>query len=130
MDNGFGLKKTERLCSKKAIDALFTGTDNKSLSAYPIRVVYRHTEEAGFRILVSVSKKRFRHAVDRNRVKRQLREAYRLNKHLLSPIESGGSGGMDIAFIWLTDKHKPSQLITSKMISLLEKIAAQTQEQQ
>ena len=129
MDNGFGLKKTERLCSKKAIDALFIGTDNKSLSAYPIRVVYRHTEEAGFRILVSVSKKRFRHAVDRNRVKRQLREAYRLNKHLLSPIESGGSGGMDIAFIWLTDQHKPSQLITAKMVSLLGKIA-QSQEQQ
>ena len=129
MDNGFGLKKTERLCSKKAIDTLFTGTDSKSLSAYPIRAVYRHTEEAGFRILVSVSKKRFRHAVDRNRVKRQLREAYRQNKHLLSPIESTSSGGMDIAFIWLTDQHKPSQLITAKMISLLRKIA-QSQEQQ
>ena len=129
MDNGFGLKKTERLCSKKAIDALFSGTDSKSLSAFPIRVVYRHTEEAGFRILVSVSKKRFRHAVDRNRVKRQLREAYRLNKHLLSSIGSTASGGMDIAFIWLTDQHKPSQLITAKMISLLGKIA-QSQEQQ
>ena len=129
MDNGFGLKKTERLCSKKAIDTLFTGTDSKSLSAYPIRAVYRHTEEAGFRILVSVSKKRLRHAVDRNRVKRQLREAYRLNKHLLPSIGDTGSGGMDIAFIWLTDQHKPSQLITAKMISLLRKIA-QSQEQQ
>ena len=129
MDNGFGLKKTERLCSKKAIDALFSGTDSKSLSAFPIRVVYRHTEEAGFRILVSVSKKRFRHAVDRNRVKRQLREAYRLNKHLLSPIDSSCSGCMDIAFIWLTDQHKPSQLITAKMISLLDKMAQSEQQQ-
>ena len=129
MDNGFGLKKTERLWSKKAIDTLFTGTDSKSLSTYPIRAVYRHTEEAGFRILVSVSKKRFRHAVDRNRVKRQLREAYRLNKHLLSPIDSTCSGGMDIAFIWLTDQHKPSQLITAKMISLLDKMAQSEQQQ-
>ena len=129
MDNGFGLKKTERLCSKKAIDALFSGTDSKSLSAFPIRVVYRHTEEAGFRILVSVSKKRFRHAVDRNRVKRQLREAYRLNKHLLSPIGTTDSSGMDIAFIWLTDQHKPSQLITAKMISLLDKMAQSEQQQ-
>ena len=129
MDNGFGLKKTERLCSKKAIDALFSGTDSKSLSAFPIRVVYRHTEEAGFRILVSVSKKRFRHAVDRNRVKRQLREAYRLNKHLLSPQEGTASSGMDIAFIWLTDQHKPSQLITAKMISLLDKMAQSEQQQ-
>ncbi|MBQ3129404.1 MAG: ribonuclease P protein component [Bacteroidaceae bacterium] len=122
MDNGFGLKKAERLCSKKAIDALFTGTDSKSLSAYPIRIVYRHTEEAGIRILVSVSKKRFRHAVDRNRAKRQIREAYRLNKHRLDDIAQASSG-MDIAFIWLTDRHQPSQLVTAKMVSLLDKIA-------
>lgn len=122
MDNGFGLKKAERLCSKKAIDALFTGTDSKSLSAYPIRIVYRHTEEAGIRILVSVSKKRFRHAVDRNRVKRQIRETYRLNKHILEIIACS-STGMDIAFIWLTDRHQPSQLVTAKMVSLLDKIA-------
>ena len=121
MDNGFGLKKTERLCSKKAIDALFTGTDSKSLSAFPIRVVYRHTEDAGFRILVSVSKKRLRHAVDRNRVKRQLREAYRLNKHVMDTIKARPLG-MDIAFIWLTDKHQPSSLVARKMIALLEKI--------
>lgn len=122
MDKGFGLKKEERLCSKKAIDALFAGFDSKSLSAYPIRAVYRHTEEAGIRILVSVSKRRFRHAVDRNRAKRQIREAYRLNKHILAS-EGQHTKGMDIAFIWLTDKLQHSKLVTSKMISLLEKIA-------
>lgn len=121
MDKGFGLKKEERLCSKKAIDALFAGSDSKSLSAYPIRAVYRHTEEAGIRILVSVSKRRFRHAVDRNRAKRQLREAYRQNKHILASEELSAQG-MDIAFIWLTDRQQRSQLITSKMITLLEKI--------
>lgn len=127
MDNGFGLKKAERLCSKKAIDALFAGSDSKSLSAYPIRAVYRHTEEAGIRILVSVSKRRFRHAVDRNRVKRQLREAYRLNKHLLATTHS--EHGMDIAFIWITDQHQTSKLITAKMISLLGKISQSVQKQ-
>ena len=129
MDNGFGLKKAERLCGKKAIDALFAGTDSKSLSAYPIRIVFRPTEEAGIRILVSVSKKRFRHAVDRNRVKRHLREAYRLNKHILASTEQS-TPGMDIAFIWLTDKHQPSDLITRKMIMLLEKIAQSVQTNQ
>jgi ribonuclease P protein component len=129
MDSGFGLKKAERLCGKKAIDALFAGTDSKSLSAYPIRIVFRPTEEAGIRILVSVSKKRFRHAVDRNRVKRQLREAYRLNKHILASTEQS-TPGMDIAFIWLTDKHQPSDLITRKMIMLLEKIAQSVQTNQ
>ena len=129
MDSGFGLKKAERLCGKKAIDALFAGTDSKSLSAYPIRIVFRPTEEAGIRILVSVSKKRFRHAVDRNRVKRQLREAYRLNKHILASTEQS-TPGMNIAFIWLTDKHQPSDLITRKMIMLLEKIAQSVQTNQ
>lgn len=129
MDSCFGLKKAERLCGKKAIDALFAGTDSKSLSAYPIRIVFRPTEEAGIRILVSVSKKRFRHAVDRNRVKRQLREAYRLNKHILASTEQS-TPGMDIAFIWLTDKHQPSDLITRKMIMLLEKIAQSVQTNQ
>ncbi|MBR5467417.1 MAG: ribonuclease P protein component [Bacteroidaceae bacterium] len=117
-----GLGKEERLCSKKAIDALFTNTDSHSLSAYPIRAVYRYTEEAGIRILVSVSKKRFKHAVDRNRVKRQLREAYRLNKYILKTLEPKNNG-IDIAFLWLTDKHHESKVVHAKITSILNKIA-------
>ncbi len=121
MDNGCGLSKKERLCSRKAIDALFSNTDSKSLSAYPIRAVFKHTEEAGIRVLVSVSKKRFRHAVDRNRVKRQLREQYRLHKHILASPAT--PGGMDLAFIWLTNRLQPSALVQERMVSLLNKIA-------
>lgn len=128
MDNGFGLKKAERLCSKKAIETLFASSDSKSLSAYPIRAVFRNTEEADIRILVSVSKRRFRHAVDRNRAKRQLRETYRLNKHILAPVKQGT--GLDIAFIWLTDKQQPSSLVSKKMVALLEKIVQAEQKTQ
>lgn len=128
MDNGFGLKKAERLCSKKAIETLFASSDSKSLSAYPIRAVFRNTEEADIRILVSVSKRRFRHAVDRNRAKRQLREAYRQNKHILAPVKQGT--GLDIAFIWLTDKQQPSSLVSKKMVALLEKIVQAEQKTQ
>ncbi len=128
MDNGFGLKKAERLCSKKAIETLFASSDSKSLSAYPIRAVFRNTEEADIRILVSVSKRRFRHAVDRNRAKRQLRETYRQNKHILAPVKQGT--GLDIAFIWLTDKQQPSSLVSKKMVALLEKIVQAEQKTQ
>jgi ribonuclease P protein component len=128
MDNGFGLKKAERLCSKKAIETLFASSDSKSLSAYPIRAVFRNTEEADIRILVSVSKRRFRHAVDWNRAKRQLRETYRLNKHILAPVKQGT--GLDIAFIWLTDKQQPSSLVSKKMVALLEKIVQAEQKTQ
>lgn len=75
------LKKHERLCSRKVIEALFAG-GHKSWAAYPLRLVAMPTERET-QMMISVSKRRFRHAVDRNRVKRLVREAYRHNKHLL-----------------------------------------------
>ncbi len=77
-------KKEERLCSKKIIDRLFS--EGQSFLAYPIKVVFLPTElnttfpvQAGF----TVSKKSFKRAVKRNRIKRLMREAYRLHKHEL-----------------------------------------------
>ena len=64
---------------------MFEGGVSKSFSIFPIRVVYMPVEqgEAPASILISVSKRRFKRAVKRNRVKRQIREAYRKNKSLL-----------------------------------------------
>ena len=76
------LHKSERLDKKKVIDKMFSG-GARSFSVFPLRVVYLPVEEleAPVSILVSVSKRRFKRAVKRNRVKRQIREAYRKNKH-------------------------------------------------
>ena len=80
--------KSEKLKSKKTIDLLFSG--GKSVSKYPLRLVYVASDfgisegsEQKIKMGVSVSKKYFKHAVDRNYFKRVLRETYRLNKHLL-----------------------------------------------
>ena len=113
----FTLPKEERLCSRKALEELFEGS-NKSIMAYPIRVVFQQTEETGTRIMVSVSKRFFKHAVKRNRIKRQLREAYRLNKHLLMPA----SGGLNIAFLWISNELLPSVKVMERMKNLLTKI--------
>src|SRR3712207_7886162 len=65
---------------------MFESGTSKSFSIFPIRIVYMPLEEAKqpASILISVSKRKFKRAVRRNRVKRQIREAYRRNKHLLT----------------------------------------------
>jgi ribonuclease P protein component len=68
--------------------------------------------------MVSVSKRFFKRAVKRNRIKRQLREAYRLNKHLLKPA----SGGLNIAFLWISNELLPSVKVMERMKNLLTKI--------
>ena len=113
----FTLPKEERLCSHKALEELFGGS-NKSTLAYPIRAVYQKTEETGIRIMVSVSKRFFKRAVKRNRIKRQIREAYRLNKHMLQPE----SGGINIAFLWNSNEILPTKKVMEKMQNLLTKI--------
>lgn len=120
--------KAERLCSKKLIERLFGG-EGKSFPAFPLRVVYMPlTEEemaADVSILVSVPKKRFKRAVKRNRVKRQVREAYRRNKHILAEVLAAQEGAprMALAFIWLDGKLHPSVEVEQKVKKLLHHIA-------
>jgi ribonuclease P protein component len=80
----FTYSKAEKLKSKTTIDLLFS--KGKSVSKYPLRLVYiegNFGEDTPIKMGVSVSKKHFKKAVDRNYFKRVLRETYRLNKHLL-----------------------------------------------
>lgn len=105
------LKKTfskeERLCSTKSIDLLFS--EGQSFIAYPLRVVYRVETETdaskqSASLLISVPKKKFKRAVKRNRVKRLVREAYRLNKVQMIELLNQRGIHLDIAFIYLKDE--------------------------
>ncbi len=74
---------TEKLKSKKLIQELFNG--GKMLSEFPVKVIYKKInfeDDVLLKIGVSVSKRNFKHAVDRNKIKRLLRETYRLNKKI------------------------------------------------
>lgn len=77
--------KTERLKSKTEIELLFS--EGKSISKYPIRLVYRKSvfekEDVKIKAAVSVSKRNFKKAVDRNLIKRLMRESYRKNKYIV-----------------------------------------------
>ncbi len=118
------LHKSERLDRKKVIEKMFSG-GSRSFSVFPLRVVYLPVEklDAPAAILVSVSKRRFKRAVKRNRVKRQIREAYRLNKHLLSGALSGSRHRLALAFIYLSDELVPSSVIGERMKIALSLIA-------
>ncbi len=119
------LCKSERLNSRKAIETLFSGSA-KSFSAFPLRVVFmpvEKPEDTPASILISVPKKRFKRAVKRNRVKRQIREAYRKNKHELLQILINRQMGLHLAFIYLGNELRTSEEIEDKLTELLNKIA-------
>ena len=132
MTTGTGtLCKAERLYRRTIIGKLFEG-GGKSISAFPLRVVYmpvERDEAAPVSILVSVPKRHFKHAVKRNRVKRQVRESYRLNKHILLDALSDKPYGVALAFIWLDKELHSSEYLTSKIKSLLGRIADKIQQQ-
>lgn len=122
----YTLHKSERLCSKILIDKMFGG-GAKSFSIYPLRVVFmpveKKNEEAPAAILISVPKKRFKRAVKRNKVKRQIREAYRKNKYTLLDGLQEYPDNVNIAFIYLSAEIYPSTEIEEKMKLALAKIA-------
>ncbi len=119
----FTYPKNERLKSKTTIGLLFS--EGKSVSKYPLRLVYRQAEadsEEKIKIGVSVSKKYFKRAVDRNYFKRVLRETYRLNKHLLwDNVQEPYS----LMFFYQTKDKLPYEEINTKTVQLFEKFLLQ-----
>ncbi|MFT6742698.1 MAG: ribonuclease P protein component [Paraglaciecola sp.] len=119
----FTYPKNEKLKSKITIGLLFT--DGKSVSKYPLRLVYRSdTLSNGQKIKmgVSVSKKNFKKAVDRNYFKRILRETYRLNKHIL--VDNLDKPYAFMLFYQTKDRLSYDE-INTRTVQLFEKFIAQ-----
>lgn len=118
----FRFRKTDRLCNKTLIDRLFT-SDNVSFY-HPVKIVVSVVEEeearseAGVQVLISVSKRNHKRAVVRNLLKRRVREAYRLNKHLLTP----GKTHLNIAIIYASKSVESYQKIEDGVKKSLSKI--------
>lgn len=115
----FSYPKTEKLKSRKAIDLLFS--EGKSVAKYPLRLVYTPAsfdDGSPIKMGVSVSKKYFKKASDRNYYKRLLRECYRLNKQLL--LENTDKP-FAIMFFYQTGERLTYQEINEKTIQLFEK---------
>jgi len=114
----FTFKKIERLCSKKAIDALFTS--GKGKTQFPIKLMYKLSEfesEYPVRAMFVVPKKKHKRANKRNTLKRRMREVYRLHKHEL--YNAVGNQKLDIMFIFLSNEEFEYTEIEKAMCSLI-----------
>lgn len=128
----FKLSKWERICGRTLLEKLFTGGKSKSFSVFPLRVVYLLTDQPDgdlqhvvpVKMMVSVSKRHFKRAVKRNRVKRQVREAYRLNKEIVvSAMADSPNRQLLLGLIWMSDELHDSDTVTRSMQVLLKRIA-------
>ena len=122
---GLRLYKIEKLCSETAISRLFSRSDRQvgSSMAYPLRVAWRidgAREVKCPRFLVSVPKKRLRHAVDRVRMRRLIREAYRLQKGAY-PVAPGLR--LDLAFVYVADSLKSYASVAEAMRRILSSLS-------
>ena len=114
--------KMERLKSKKSIEQLFA--EGKSLTAFPLKLIYLpldHDSPALIQAGVSVSKRNFKSAVRRNRIKRLMREAYRKNKQIA--WVSVHTKKHIFMFIYQGREEPDYGMIEAKMKDLLEKFA-------
>jgi ribonuclease P protein component len=123
MDHPNSFSKPEHLCGEKRITRLFTQGD--AFIVYPLRVVYLiepKKDDALASIMVSVPKKRFKRAVKRNRLKRLIREAYRLNKQDLSAKLNEKELQIHLAFNYVSDEVLDFAQIEKKMKVALQRL--------
>lgn len=126
----FGFGKKEKLKSRKRIEELFL--NGKNFSVFPLRVTYQFSpsEETAVQVGVTAGKRYFKKAVDRNRIKRLIREAYRLQKHELAEVLKQKQQRCSLFFMYV-DKTIPSFPVVkdamNKCLKRLEKLTPQNE---
>ena len=125
MSKTYTFTKEERLCNKKLIYELFH--NGSSFLCYPFKVSWLMVEQAQefpAQVLFSVSKKRYKRAVDRNLIRRRMREAYRLNKQQqLYHTLAGADKKIVLSLGYIGKEIVPYDLIEKKMLKLLTQLS-------
>jgi ribonuclease P protein component len=114
-------KKEDKLKSRKAIEELFA--KGKSFSNFPLKVIWvPHNPMAVLQAGVGVSSRNFKKAVDRNRIKRLMREAYRLQKNMLNESLEKKQQKMSVFFLYLGKELPEYDLIYEKMGNSIKRL--------
>lgn len=121
--------KKEHLCGEIRIGNLFA--EGKAFIAYPLRVVYKYEfvgASTPILVMISAPKKRFKKAVHCNRIKRLMRESYRLNKHGLIDFCTENATSLQISLAYVANSELPFDAITESVKIALSKIQIRLQE--
>jgi ribonuclease P protein component len=125
MKGQFTLKKNQRIKSRKVLDEIFQ--QGKSFAVFPFRIIYLpSTTELKFG--VGVSTRNFKHAVDRNRVKRLTREAYRVQKNELEFFLTKENRGLNIFFVYTAKEISPYAQVFEAIQKTIKKLLKQVNE--
>ena len=122
----YTLGKEERLKSRKTIELLFR--EGKAFTIFPFRVIYLRRDLAEVPQLVqlqagfTVSTRHFKNATDRNRIRRLVKESYRLQKHQLLQQYEGKETGLSVFFIYVGKEVPLHELIREKMNGVLQRL--------
>ena len=114
--------KSERLCGSKQIDRLFS-EGNRQISVFPVRLVWLLADDIeGVQILISAPKRNFHHAVDRNRIKRQIREFYRTQSAPLKDAVAARGKGLALAFLFNDTRLWDTGDLVARLQSAMDKL--------
>lgn len=126
--NNFSFGKDYKLCSRKEIEVLFE--KGASIKKYPLRLIYGFKEKQNstgnnFQVVFSVPKRIQKHAADRNRIKRLLREALRFEKESLENLLQEKETKLNLIIIYLDKEEFPLPIIQKKVRFLFEELKKQ-----
>ena len=115
--SSFSFSKNEKLTGKKRIEELFRSGSFFYLKSFYVRSKESQLDDAPHQVLISVPKKNFKRAVDRNKIKRIVREAYRLNKHKIEEVKP-----LYIGFVYISKHILTFHEIQDQLIQCLDRL--------
>ena len=121
--------KSEKLCSKNSIDELFTS--GKSMYFQHFKLIYRFKYDepiTGVKVMITVPKKYIKLAVGRNRIKRLIRESFRLNKHILLEVLMARKQSCDIAILYTSNAETSLDNVQTAIKTLLKRLVTTNEE--